>query len=130
MCEAKCIVRHILSCHAQEQLHLSAFMNRAVVQSVDRTMQELLLQYGLNSPAQSMTVFYVCAAYFQICIHFVSVPESRLSEWGFLHCFSVNFLPVTNCNQFLHITLCSPILIILSLYETATSYDLILPVII
>jgi len=87
MCEAKCTVLHIFLWHAQEQLHLSAFMNKDVVQSVDRTMQELLLQSGLISPAQSMTVFYVCAAYFQICIHFVSLPESRLSEWGFLHCF-------------------------------------------
>jgi len=40
MCGAICTVLHILSWHAQEQLHLFAFMNKAVVQSVDRTLRQ------------------------------------------------------------------------------------------
>lgn len=40
MCEAICTVLHILSWHAQEQLHPFTFMNKAVVPSFDRTLRQ------------------------------------------------------------------------------------------
>jgi len=40
MYETVYTVLHVLSWHTKEQLHIFAFMSKAVVQSVDRTLRQ------------------------------------------------------------------------------------------